>query len=497
MLSKSSIASNALWHTLSQVFSRGVRFLTIPIIVRLLDPEQLGDVAITMALTMFVATVFGNGGTIDTMVYYCKRLQHVFKSLLWFTIGVSALLSASVFVLSQPISLWINVPSAKVYLEVMSLFLPVVMLQSVFQAKLIEQQAFAYIAKCQASISTIATLIAIALAFNGLGGWSLLIQHIFTTSALCGLFYRRVTIAEDEQFRSQTLKQILPYYYKSTLYNTIIWLGSESPLLIASKTVGSAGAGIYSAMSRAACMPMEILGRAFQLSFFSELSAKRADEQVKQHQQQQLFWSIKCRFLALTTLYTLGALVAYPVVRLVLGEQYTIHSDAFFWLCIGFAVISSAGEIVGFLQGTGRINLVTILSTVRCVLVMSCCYLMWSFSASIEAVAQGFALANTALLMVYLITIFLVLKFSFKAYISHTLPLITVLFSAIGTTYLVDTLVPKFNPFVDILVLSTAYLLSLSIAFILLLPNETGSIRRLLTTKVLNKLQKQTLREHG
>jgi O-antigen/teichoic acid export membrane protein len=242
---------------------------------------------------------------------------------------------------------------------------------------------------------------------------------------------------------------------------------------------------------------MEILGRAFQLSFFSELSAKRADEQVKQPQQQQLFWSIKCRFLALTTLYTLGALVAYPVVRLVLGEQYAIHSDAFFWLCIGFAVISSAGEIVGFLQGTGRINLVTILSTVRCVLVMSCCYLMWSFSASIEAVAQGFALANTALLMVYLITIFLVLKFSFKAYISHTLPLITVLFSAIGTTYLVDTLVPKFNPFVDILVLSTAYLLSLSIAFILLLPNETGSIRRLLTTKVLNKLQKQTLREHG
>ncbi|GAL11908.1 hypothetical protein JCM19233_2898 [Vibrio astriarenae] len=106
MLSKSTIATNALWHTLAQLFSRGVRFLTIPIIVRLLAPEQLGDVAITMAITLFVATVFGNGGTVDTMVYFCKRTKNVFKSLLWFTIVVSALLSACVFALSESIAQW-------------------------------------------------------------------------------------------------------------------------------------------------------------------------------------------------------------------------------------------------------------------------------------------------------------------------------------------------------------------------------------------------------
>lgn len=89
-------------------------------------------------------------------------------------------------------------------------------------------------------------------------------------------------------------------------------------------------------MGRAARMPNEILGRAFQLSFFSELSAKKADRQQKALQQQQLFWSIKCRFLLLTTLYTLGALIAYPVVLIVLGEQYAAHADVFFLAVRGF-----------------------------------------------------------------------------------------------------------------------------------------------------------------
>ncbi|GAL11909.1 succinoglycan biosynthesis transport protein exoT [Vibrio astriarenae] len=387
----------------------------------------------------------------------------------------------------------VSVPSAQIYIEVMSLFLPVVMLQSVFQAKLIEQQAFAYIAKCQASVSTIATLIAIALAFNGQGAWSLMVQHIFTALALCLLFFRKVSVDQEERFATKTLKKILPYYYKSTIYNTILWLGSESPLLIASKHIGSAGAGIYSAMGRAARMPNEILGRAFQLSFFSELSAKKADRQQKALQQQQLFWSIKCRFLLLTTLYTLGALIAYPVVLIVLGEQYAAHADVFLAVR-GFRLYLFKWRDERLLQGTGRINLITILSIVRCLFVMGACYTLFSINPSLEAIGQGFAMANSALFLVYLLTIFAVLKFSFKAYLKQIIPLITVLISAICCVLLIDTLADSENPIVQIATSISAYGIGFLISASVLLPIEANAIRQLIMKKLSTRIENAPLR---
>lgn len=502
MLNKSSIATNALWHTLAQLLSKGVRFLTIPIIVRLLEPEQLGDVAITMAITLFVATVFGNGGTIDTMVYFCKRTQHVFKTLFWFTVVVSGCLSSIVFGLSAHIVGWFGIPSALIYIQVMSLFLPVVMLQSVFLAKLIEQQSFAYIAKCQALVSTVATLIAIALAFSGFGAWSLISQHVFTACALSMMLYRKIKVSHDEHFTRSTLTQILPYYYKSTLYNTVLWLGSQSPLFIVSKSIGSAGAGIYSAMGRAACIPMEVIGRAFQLSFFSELSTATAEKEQKYRLQQQFFWSIKFRFLVLTTLYTLGALLAEPVTHIVLGAQYALHSDVFFWLCLGFATIASTGELTGFLQGTGRINIVTILSFIRCSLVIGMCYLMWCVNGTLESIAQGFALANVLLMLTYLCTLFGTLKFSFKDYLALCIPLYAVLFTAIGAALVTTKLIaaklpPDWNPLYEVMGLSIAFVCGFIVASLLFLPLESRAFKHIVKTKFIPLFRKHTFREQG
>ena len=85
---KKAVLTNALWHSAASLFSTGIRFLTIPILVRILSPEDFGNVAVSMALLLFVSTVFGNGGAIDTVVYFNKKKPHLFTTLFWFSLFI-------------------------------------------------------------------------------------------------------------------------------------------------------------------------------------------------------------------------------------------------------------------------------------------------------------------------------------------------------------------------------------------------------------------------
>lgn len=106
-------------------------------------------------------------------------------------------------------------------------------------------------------------------------------------------------------------------------------------------------------------------------------------------------------------------------------------------------------------------------------------------------------MANSALFLVYLLTIFAVLKFSFKAYLKQIIPLITVLISAICCVLLIDTLADSENPIVQIATSISAYGIGFLISASVLLPIEANAIRQLIMKKAINTNRKRTVKEQG
>ncbi|MGY3572140.1 oligosaccharide flippase family protein [Vibrio paucivorans] len=432
-LNKKSVTVNAMWHSLAALFSTGVRFLTIPILVRILNPEDFGNVAIAMAILMFITMVFGNGGAVDSMVYFAKKRADMLSTLFWFNQALGITLAASVYLLSPTVVTWLNAPNALPYIQALCALFPILMLQSVFRGQLIAKLRFGYIAKINASASTVSTAIAVVLAYLGAGAWSLVIQHILMHSVLALAFYRASSEKPSMKISAATLKAFLPFYYKTAAYNTIIWLGSQAPLLFASKFAGATGAGVYNMMLRTSSLPREVFGQGFLMSFFSNLANSQAETQSKESQQQSLFWATKLNLWILGTIYAAAAVLAEPIVSLVLGAKFAPYWQMFQWLCVGMVFASATGGFIGFLKGTGQVGAMTILSIVRAALIMTLVFVFWRLDNQVLSIAVGYALANTLVTLIYFLVMIFYLKFNAKDLINNTFaPLMNLSLTSLG-----------------------------------------------------------------
>ncbi|MEZ8825974.1 oligosaccharide flippase family protein [Vibrio amylolyticus] len=490
-LNKKTVTINALWHSAASLFSTGIRFLTIPILVRILSPEDFGNVALAMAVLMFISTVLGNGGAIDTMVYFSKKRQHIFSTLFWFNLLLGCSLGGLVYFLSPSLTIWLNAPGALPYIEVLCLLFPIIMVQSVYQGHLIADMKFGYIAKVSAFASTTSTAIAVVLAFSGFGAWSLVVQHLLMHLALTVSFIYASDKQPQKLFDMPTLKAFLPFYYKTSAFNTVMWAGDQAPLLMTSKVAGTASTGIYNMMSRTSSLPREVFGQGFMMSFFAGLSDSNAEASGKASQQHNLFWAVKVNLIVLGSIYALAAILSQPAVELLLGDKFSPHWEMFRWLCLGMLFISSTGGFIGFLKGTGKIGLMTLLSVLRTTLIIGFTAAMWFHYHTLEAICIGFAIANILLTGFYFLIMILVLKFDFNDLVRCIAPTsLTLTFTSILTyvsyTYLAYQL-PS-NNFIYLLYGGTLFAAFYSLFSLIFAKEETliltKNIHRQLTEKL-------------
>ena len=70
MLDKKKITQGVLWGGLGSAASIGLKFMTIPILARLLTPEEFGVVAIALTIMGFFVMAMGKGGLGAAVIYY-------------------------------------------------------------------------------------------------------------------------------------------------------------------------------------------------------------------------------------------------------------------------------------------------------------------------------------------------------------------------------------------------------------------------------------------
>ncbi|MGC9460816.1 oligosaccharide flippase family protein [Vibrio genomosp. F10] len=490
-LNRKAVTINALWHSAASLFSTGIRFLTIPILVRILSPEDFGNVALAMAVLMFISTVLGNGGAVDTIVYFTKKRPHIFSTLFWFNLAVGMVLGVIVYLLSPALTVWLNAPDALPYIQALCMLFPLLMIQSVYQGRLIAKMRFGYIAKISAVASTSATTLAVILAFSGFGAWSLVIQHILMHLIQTIYFIRASDIKPTQVFDVPTLKAFLPFYYKTSAYNTVMWAGDQAPLLLTSKVSGAANTGIYNMMSRTSSLPREVFGQGFMMSFFSGLSDSNAENESQSSQQNSLFWAIKLNLIVLGSIYALASVLAEPITGLLLGEKFAPHWQVFQWLCIGMLFISSTGGFIGFLKGTGKIGLMTALSFLRTGLILLFTTLMWFNQYTVESIAVGFALANIILTIAYFMVMVTVLKFEFNALMSSIGSSTLVLVSSTLLTYISHQFIHQLSPshdFISIIYGGSIFLASYGLFSLIFAREDTINLSKTVQHQLTHRL---------
>lgn len=174
---KGKTLSGLLWSFIDQFANLGVSFIAGIILARLLSPTEFGLIGM---ITVFIAVSesFIDSGFKSALIRKKTCTNIDYSTVFYFNLVVGVFLFFVLFFSSTTIAAFFEIPKLKSIVQVLGIILIIDSVTVIQRTILIKRIEF----KLQARISVIASfgsgLLAVVMAFNGLGVWSLVFQRV-------------------------------------------------------------------------------------------------------------------------------------------------------------------------------------------------------------------------------------------------------------------------------------------------------------------------------
>ncbi len=174
---KSKTFSAIVWSSLDRFSVQGIQFILSFVIARKLSPSDYGLIAM-LGIFMALAQTFIDSGFSNALIQKQNRTLIDFSTVFYFNIIVSVFLYAFLCLLAPAISAFYNQPLLESIIKWVGLNFIIHAFSTVQRAKLIIELDF----RRQAVISIISVVVsgavAVYLAYNGYGVWTLVVQAL-------------------------------------------------------------------------------------------------------------------------------------------------------------------------------------------------------------------------------------------------------------------------------------------------------------------------------
>lgn len=217
-------ASSAAWWSTLEITARyGIQFAVMLMLARLLTPSDFGLIAMLLVFTSVGALLVDSGfGT--ALVQRQRTSDDDETTVFLFTIGVSVLVAAILWLAAPAIARFYTQPALTLLTRVMVLVLPLGALAAVPDALLTMKLRFRDRAKAEILASLVSAIVAIVLAWRGYGVWSLAWQAIALIGLRALLLWHYSGWHPRGQFRRESFRKLFGfggYILLSGLLDTI------------------------------------------------------------------------------------------------------------------------------------------------------------------------------------------------------------------------------------------------------------------------------------
>ncbi|WP_417563758.1 lipopolysaccharide biosynthesis protein [Microbacterium sp.] len=171
------VTSGALWLTAQRWAIRLLGFVTIAVLTRLLSPDDFGTVAAASTVLPFFF-LLADLGFAAYIVQADKADQRMFSTAFWFSMAAGVLLCAVLIAVAPILGLVFHDDGVTPVIQALSLWVLLTAAGSVPMAILRRNMRFRALAVQGAVAAGVAQVIAMAMAFSGLGVWALVGQSL-------------------------------------------------------------------------------------------------------------------------------------------------------------------------------------------------------------------------------------------------------------------------------------------------------------------------------
>ncbi len=271
---KRQVASGIFWVTLANLIGRGLSYVTMLILAKLLDRADIGLMGMAM-LAINALALFQDIGFESALIYRRKNIAEASDTAFYTVIGTSALITLVAVVAAPLIASFFKQPDVIPILRVLALTVIISSFSRVPFVLLSRDIDFRRRMFPELAASLVASIVAIVMAFRGFGVWSLVWREMLRAVLATVLVWFVSSYRPRLRF-SRTLAGELFSYGKHILSSQgLIFLITNVDNAIVGRYLGTAELGAYSFAYNTSNQPAtQITGVVSQVMFpaFSKMA---------------------------------------------------------------------------------------------------------------------------------------------------------------------------------------------------------------------------------
>lgn len=389
--------SAAIWSFLEKLSSQAVSFVIGIVLARLLTPYVYGVVGIT-AIFIAISNVFIDAGFANALIQNQHRTEKDLSTAFYFNVVVGLVCYAILWVATPFISSWFNEP-------LLIPLLKIVGLNVVLNSLCIVQTAL-LTAKLNIRLQTLinltaqipAGIIAIVLAYRGMGVYALALQNVISSLIRVVLLWFFAKWIPKEKFCKDSFKILWEFGSKLLGANLIGTIFSQIYSIIIGKFIGKKELGYFS-KANGLCSNVDGVTSGIVQRVALPVLAKYQDDEVLLTERFREIMRLLVMLIAPLTSFLCFA--SDDIIVLLWTEKWLYCSLLFKILIVGI-MLGPVGQMsLSLMQALGRTGMVLKLELPK--KVVYCIYLVIGFQYGVLglAIAQVFINITGSLINVW------------------------------------------------------------------------------------------------
>lgn len=362
-----SLYNSTKWIALSKLIQIVIQVVCLTILTRLLEPKEYGLMAMATVVTNFTLVV-RDLGTAAAVIQRRELNQAIKSTVFWINIAMGVIISLAIISMAPFVSEIFNEPEIMTILLLLALSFPVSSLGTTQQALLERELQFKKLAIIEVFSAIAALIVALMMAYNNFGVYSLVGQVLTSCSLSSFLLWHTERWRPSFVFAKSELRQLFRFSGNLTAFNLINYFSRNSDTIIIGHYFSATVLGAYTLAYRLMLFPIQSLTSVIMRSLYPLLSRNQDNPNLIKTTYLKVL-----TFIASITAPMMAGLVVLrePFVTAVFGGQWALVPAILLWLGpTGFiqSLISTTGSIF---MAHGKTKLLMILGAFSAVLQVS------------------------------------------------------------------------------------------------------------------------------
>lgn len=332
---KKRIDRSFIWSLLEQGVSKIVALVIQVVLARILMPSVFGVMAILLVL-IEIANSIAQSGLGMGLIQKSNVTAASFSSAFWLSMAFSLVLYFILFSASPFLASFYDMPELVLYLRVLATVVFINAFNSIQRSFLQRDMDFKALFRSNTLSVLLAGVCSISAAFAGYGVWALIIQVLLQALIACIIMAIQIPWRPALLFEVAEAWEMFSYGWKVCVTGVMNILYTGLSELIIGKVSSASDLGFYSQGRKWPNTGMATFTNAIQNVLFPALSKIKND---KVSFQSAVRKSLMIGSYAVIPVCVLGAVIARPIIELLLTEAWLPCVPVFQLSCLGYILI--------------------------------------------------------------------------------------------------------------------------------------------------------------